>query len=242
MGTSAYPDEGPGPYFRHPPDIWHPSISAEEEQELATRPVKRFFYVAGQFLWLILSFPIWLLLVLVRWPSLPSTPAWGFRQRLIIPIMGRIFWATTILGNPRDETFEEARKDPSSFEIKYGRPRKDDPHGVTVDQLDLPIPDEDRCKNWFLPSEAGGVLDPNGIVDPVRVPTYSYWREPLEKGGTAFSLARSGETAALWLFRGGFISGHGLDPMAFEFCRRTGMRTFGASIPLRLVCSGLMKC
>lgn len=218
-------DDGPPAFLPSISDFWHPSARPEFEASLRGWPL--YFYLLLRKIYVYLLLPFRALLIVLGVPIGPTRPSWTTKQKIVIPFLNHQMWSIRGLGSPPRQSFDDLREVPPSAERRYGKPRKDDPHGVTADQLDLPLMDSDRAKRWYIPASEGGVLDPKGIVQPHRVPTYTFWREPLEYGGTAFSLAREGERVILYLVGGGYVEGSPMEERVWNVCRRTGLRVIG---------------
>lgn len=222
-------DGGPPPFLPSISDFWHPSSSPAFEASLSGWSL--WFYRLLRKIFVYLFLLIRALLVICRFPYLPSRPTWTTRQKIVIPFLNHSMWARRGLGLPPEESFDGRRDLPLSVEKKHGGYRKEDQHMVTAEQLDLPLMTADRQKRWLLPASEGGVLDPTGVVKPERVPCYSFWREPLEQGGTGFSISRPGERVICYLIGGGYVEGSPIEERVWNVCRKTGLRVIGA--PLR---------
>ncbi|GAA5871637.1 hypothetical protein JCM8547_007104 [Rhodosporidiobolus lusitaniae] len=230
--------EGP----RTQPSFWTPSIPPLERLLPAVSPLTT-AYRALRLLWLVLTLPLHLTLVVLS--LLPLSRAllpsflyhgklqrWNPQQRLVYPLLRRLIWAICDVGSPGALTPAEEHEVPlwawllEKTTVLLGGGAK-----VSVDVRDGRLPDKAQEDGWVK----GEARDPRGEVGFEEVPLFWFEREEQRgegygKGEEYWRARGDKDRVIVYFVGGGFVTGNPTEgSRCFKLARETGLRVVGTN-------------
>ncbi|GAA6026814.1 hypothetical protein JCM8097_005880 [Rhodosporidiobolus ruineniae] len=230
--------EGP----RTPPTFWTPSIPPLERRLSADSPLLT-PYRALRLAWVVSTLPLHLFLVglsLVpffhhRLPDFLSPgkkQRWNPQQRVVYPLLRRVIWAVSDVGNVGDLTPSSPDRPVwwgtllEKVTVVVGGGAK-----VHLDIRKVRLPDEAEGKGWV----EGEVRDPRGRIGFEEVPLFWFEREGEERtavgrGGDRWKARSEKDRVVVYFVGGGYVTGNPTEgSRAFKLARETGLRVVGAN-------------